>query len=371
MLNFKVNQIELAHVMKELAPVLERSNDIPILASVKIETTDTGVKLTTTDMDVYSSMDCDSEIIEPGAICVADAKQFAKLVKNLPRGKTVEFILTDDSLDLTCGNVSANFKTLPADDFPTPQYETPFSIFTVTADALYSTMEKVAGVMGTDATRYYLHGIAFEANDTKLRMIATDGHRLIVGDVVSPELSESSWGNPIIVPSKTIKLLLKQIRSAGDTTVHVNLYPTHVVFHHRDLVIASKLIDGTFPDYKKVIPDDFTTTLTVKPKTLAAAVKQIAPMYEKHNASIALVMNDAFSLKTTNQPTSMRVSFDADLDGPALTIGVNYHYRAEMVKIFADADTVEIKLSDANAPMLWRSGDLQGLKGVLMPMSIA
>lgn len=372
MLNFKVNQIELAHVMKELAPVIERSNDIPILASVKIETTDIGVRLTTTDMDVCSAMDCDAEIIESGDICVADAKQFTKLVKNLPKGKTVEFVLTDDSLDLTCGNVSANFETMPAEDFPTHrcETETPFSTFTVMADALYSTMEKVAGAMSTEATRYYLHGIAFESNNAELRMIATDSHRMVIGNVTSEQLSDSSWEDPIIVPSKTIKLLLKQIRSAGNTDVHVDLYLDYIIFRHRDSTIMSKLIDGRFPNYTQVIPDDFTTTLTVEPEALAAAVKQIASM-SMCERDISLSMGGTFSLKTVNQPTSMQVSFDADLDGPALTISLNYHYLAEMVKTFADADTVEIKLSDANAPMTWCSDDLQGLKGVLMPTPIA
>jgi len=363
--------IERATLLKSLGhvqSVVERRNTIPILSNVLIEAKEDGsIRLMATDLDLQVDESVAAQVESAGATTVP-AHTFFDIVRKLPEGSQVELTAADGKMQVVAGRARFNLSTLPRDDFPViAEGELP-TRFELPAATLRQIIDKTRFAISSEETRYYLMGIFLHVADDKLKAAATDGHRLARITLPRPEGAE---GMPdIIIPRKCVGELRKLLDEV-EGTVEVSLSPTKVRFGLGSAVLTSKLIDGTFPDYNRVIPTGNDKLLRLDPKSFAAGVDRVATIAtEKTRAVKMSVDRDKVTLSVTSPESGTATEeIAADYGNDQLEIGFNARYLLDILQQI-EGDTVEVHLADAAAPTLLKEKDDGPALYVLMPMRV-
>ncbi len=365
-----VERATLLKCLGHVQSVVERRNTIPILSNVLIEANAGGLKIMATDLDLQIVEEFDASVETPGATTVS-AHTLFDIARKLPEGSQVSLTANDGKMLITAGRARFNLSTLPRDDFPViAEGELPTK-FEIPAATLRQIIDKTRFAISTEETRYYLNGIFMHVTDDAtpvLKAAATDGHRLARVTFPRPEGAE---GMPdIIVPRKCVGELRKLLDEV-DGSVEVSLSSTKIRFGLGTAVLTSKLIDGTFPDYSRVIPTANDKLLTIDPKAFKQGVDRVATIAsEKTRAVKMAVERDKITLSVTspeNGTAAEEVSGDYAADG--LEIGFNAKYLMDILDQI-EGDSVEVHLADAAAPTLIRENDKSPALYVLMPMRV-
>ena len=368
--------IERGALLKSLnhvQSVVERRNTIPILSNVLLRAGDGQLSLTATDLDIEVVEATIADIGQPGGT-TASAHMLYDIVRKLPDGAQVEMIngADDGKLTLQAGRSRFALQSLPQEDFPSMTAGSLPHRFALPAAALSRLIEKTRFAISTEETRYYLNGIYLHAVDSKrgpmLRAVATDGHRLAQVDFPLPDGAREMPG--VIVPRKTV-LELQKLIDGADVPVEVGVSDTKIRFEFGGIVLTSKLIDGTFPDYGRVIPTDNSKALKVNAKLFAEAVDRVSTISSEKSRAVKLSMNEGRLTLTVSNPDSgsateeLAVSYE---DSP-LDIGFNSRY---LLDITAELDGSEavFELADSGSPTLIRDNDDETALYVLMPMRV-
>ncbi|HEU0017107.1 MAG TPA: DNA polymerase III subunit beta, partial [Methyloceanibacter sp.] len=264
-MQFTIDKPSLTKALTHVASVVERRNTIPILSNVHLATRNNELKLTSTDLDMEIVETVPARAKGEGATTVP-AHMFHDIVRKLPEGSDIEIARDGDQgrLTITCGQARFSLQTLPADDFPSLSVDDLGHAFTMPAIDLKRLIEKTRFAISTEETRYYLNGIYLHAAESGgkpvLRAVATDGHRLAQVQLPLPAGAKDMPG--VIVPRKTVAELAK-LAEDGDGDVRIELSPSKIRVSTARVVLTSKLIDGTFPDYERVIPQGNDKTMEV------------------------------------------------------------------------------------------------------------
>ncbi len=258
--------IERAILLKSLGhvqAVVERRNTIPILSNVLLEAREDGsLRLMATDLDLQVDETIQANVSQAGATTVS-AHTFFDIVRKLPEGSQVELTAAEGKMQVVAGRSRFNLSTLPRDDFPVIAEGDLPTRFELPAATLREIIEKTRFAISSEETRYYLMGIFFHVVDDQMRAAATDGHRLARITVARPDGAE---GMPdVIVPRKAVNELYRLLEEL-EGTVEISLSPTKIRFGLGSAILTSKLIDGTFPDYNRVIPTANDKLLKLDPK---------------------------------------------------------------------------------------------------------
>jgi DNA polymerase-3 subunit beta len=363
--------IERATLLKSLGhvqSVVERRNTIPILSNVLIEARDDGsIRLMATDLDLQVDESVPANVERPGATTVP-AHTFFEIVRKLPEGSQVELTAAEGKMQVIAGRSRFNLSTLPRDDFPViAEGELP-TRFELPAATLRQVIEKTRFAISSEETRYYLMGIFFHVVDDQLRAAATDGHRLARITVPRPDGSE---GMPdVIVPRKAVQELYRLLEEL-EGTVEISLSPTKIRFGLGSAILTSKLIDGTFPDYNRVIPTANDKLLKLDPKSFSAGVDRVSTIASEKTRAVKIsVDRDKVTLSVTSPENGLATEeLAADYGSDGLEIGFNARYLLDILSEI-DGDTVEVHLADAAAPTLLRENDKSNALYVLMPMRV-
>jgi DNA polymerase-3 subunit beta len=363
--------IERATLLKSLGhvqSVVERRNTIPILSNVLIEARDDGsIRLMATDLDLQVDESVPANVERPGATTVP-AHTFFEIVRKLPEGSQVELTAAEGKMQVIAGRSRFNLSTLPRDDFPViAEGELP-TRFELPAATLRQVIEKTRFAISSEETRYYLMGIFFHVVDDQLRAAATDGHRLARITVPRPDGSE---GMPdVIVPRKAVQELYRLLEEL-EGTVEISLSPTKIRFGLGNAILTSKLIDGTFPDYNRVIPTANDKLLKLDPKSFSAGVDRVSTIASEKTRAVKIsVDRDKVTLSVTSPENGLATEeLAADYGSDGLEIGFNARYLLDILSEI-DGDTVEVHLADAAAPTLLRENDKSNALYVLMPMRV-
>ena len=363
--------IERAILLKSLGhvqSVVERRNTIPILSNVLIEARDDGsIRLMATDLDLQVDESVPATVSQPGATTVS-AHTLFDIVRKLPEGSQVELTAAEGKMQVVAGRSRFNLSTLPRDDFPViAEGELP-TRFELPAATLRQIIEKTRFAISTEETRYYLMGIFLHVVDDQLRAAATDGHRLARVTVGRPEGAE---GMPdVIIPRKAVAELYRLLEEL-EGTVEISLSPTKVRFGLGSAVLTSKLIDGTFPDYNRVIPTANDKLLKLDPKSFSAGVDRVATIASEKTRAVKMAVDrDKVTLSVTSPENGLATEeLAADYGADGLEIGFNARYLMDILSEI-DGDTVEVHLADAAAPTLLRENDKSNALYVLMPMRV-
>ena len=363
--------IERATLLKSLGhvqSVVERRNTIPILSNVLIEARDDGsIRLMATDLDLQVDESVPAQVAQAGATTVSAHTIFDN-VRKLPEGSQVELSASEGKMQVVAGRARFNLSTLPRDDFPViAEGELP-TRFELPAATLRQIIDKTRFAISSEETRYYLMGIFLHVADDKLKAAATDGHRLARVTVDKPEGAD---GMPdVIIPKKCV-VELRKLLDEVEGTAEVSLSPTKVRFGLGSAVLTSKLIDGTFPDYNRVIPTANDKLLKLDPKSFMAGVDRVATIASEKTRAVKMAVDrDKITLSVTSPENGLAVEeIAADYGSDNIEIGFNARYLMDILAQI-EGDTVEVHLADASAPTLLRENDKSNALYVLMPMRV-
>lgn len=355
--------------LNHVQSVVERRNTIPILSNVLVRAKDAAVKLTATDLDIEIIEEAPADIAQEGAVTVP-AHLLHDIVRKLPDGAQLELDQGPDRgrLSIVSGRSRFALQALPPEDFPDLAAGEPANHFNISAASLKALIEKTRFAISTEETRYYLNGIYLHEATETLRAVATDGHRLARAQAPLPDGAKGMPG--VIVPRKTVLELAKLIEDQeGD--IAVALSAAKVRFSFEGLVLTSKLIDGTFPDYERVIPRHNDKTLDLDTKLFAGAVDRVSTIsFEKGRAVKLNISRDRLVLSVNNPDSGsaeeeIAVSYNAE----PLDIGFNSRYLLD-VAAQIKGDAARFKLGDAGSPTIISDPADENALYVLMPMRV-
>ncbi len=367
--------VERSHLLRSLSHVhrvVERRNTIPILSNVLMRADGGQLTLKATDLDLEVTETVAAEVGQAGGTTVP-AHILHDIVRKLPDGAEVSLDTGDGSqLAIKSGRSRFTLQVLPESDFPdltTGDFPTRF---TLPASALKKLIDRTQFAISTEETRYYLNGIYLHtvtvAGKPMLRAVATDGHRLAQSQMESPAGSEKMTG--VIVPRKAVGEIQKLVE-APDAEVVVELSDTKIRVTIGDVVLTSKLIDGTFPDYARVIPQANDKVLKVDRSEFASAVDRVSTISSERGRAVKLALADGKMVLSVNNPDSgsaveeLGVEYGSD----AIEIGFNSRYVLDVTGQL-ESGTAEFRFADAGSPTLILDDGASDALYVLMPMRV-
>ncbi len=375
-MEFKINSTDLLKALSHIHGIVEVRHTLPILSNIILEAKDDKLILSSTNLDIYCSDKIKAEVLQSGEVSVS-AVTFFEIIKRLPSGSEVLMIMEEgeNEIRLTCGRSKFNLSTLKTDDFPIISDSDLSTNFVLSADELIRIIDKTKFAVSNEETRYYLNGIFLhkaERNSIQfLRAVATDGHRLAQYDIPLPQGADDITG--IIIPKKTIYELRKVLDDAnGDVSVSLN--ENKIKFSFNDLKVVSKVIDGTFPDYTKVIPQKNDKNFKTNNSDLKNAIDRVSAVAaneeSKSKAIKFCIENNSLSLSVESQSKgSANEMIDVNYSGDKVDIGFNSKYIIDICNE-VDGDEISISLYDSISPAIILDKTDENLFFVLMPMRI-
>lgn len=372
-MKFSIERGALLKAVSQAQSVVERRNTIPILANVLIEAEGDGVQFRATDLDIEVVDKAPAQVERAGATTVP-AVTLHEIVRKLPDGALVT--LTDDSaagrLTVQAGRSKFDLATLPKEDFPVMASSEYVCNFSAKAPDLRRLFDKSKFAISTEETRYYLNGVYMHVADSDggqvLRCVATDGHRLARIDAELPQGAANMPG--VIVPRKTVGELRKLLED-DEAVIAVSVSETKVRFATPEITLTSKVIDGTFPDYTRVIPTGNTRRLEVDASEFAQAVDRVATVSSERSRAVKLALDEDRLVLSVNAPDSGAAEEELAVaygDEP-LEIGFNAKYLLEIASQ-VDRENAVFLFNSAGDPTLMREGNDTSAVYVVMPMRV-
>ena len=372
-MRFSIERSTLLKAVSQAQSVVERRNTIPILANVLIEAEGASVSFRATDLDIEVVDKAVAQVERAGATTVS-AVTLHEIVRKLPDGALVT--LTDDGaagrLTVEAGRSNFSLATLPKEDFPVMASSEYTSNFSAPAPVLRRLFDKSKFAISTEETRYYLNGVYMHVADAEggqvLRCVATDGHRLARIDADLPEGAETLPG--VIVPRKTVGELRKLLDD-DDVQIAVSVSETKVRFAAPDITLTSKVIDGTFPDYTRVIPMGNTRKLEVDASDFAKAVDRVATVSSERSRAVKLSLDEDRLVLSVNAPDAGAAEEELAVayGDERLEIGFNAKYLLEIANQ-VDRENAVFLFNSSGDPTLMREGNDTSAVYVVMPMRV-
>ncbi len=380
-----VERAALLRALGHVHRVVERRNTIPILSNVLLRAETDGLKLKATDLDMEVTETIRADVSQTGATTVP-AHVIYDIVRKLPDGSQVSLETTGETgqMQLRSGRSRFMLQALAEGDFPDLAAGDMTVVFNLPGADLKRLIEKTQFAISTEETRYYLNGIYLHTieveGETKLRAVATDGHRLARVEMPAPEGSAGMPG--LIVPRKAVAEIQKLIDDAGgEVKLELSTAKIRLTFNAAaadgeapasgGVVLTSKLIDGTFPDYQRVIPTGNDKFLTVERGDFARAVDRVSTISSERGRAVKLALTDGKLTLSVNNPDSGNAveEIDADYDAAPLDVGFNARYLLDITNQL-DGDTALFKLADPGSPTVIQDRDGAPTLYVLMPMRV-
>ncbi|MDO5704775.1 MAG: DNA polymerase III subunit beta [Paracoccus sp. (in: a-proteobacteria)] len=372
-MKFSIERAVLVKAVNQAQSVVERRNTIPILANVLIEATPDGISLRATDLDTEVVDRAPAQVERPGATTVS-ASLLNEIARKLPDGALVNISADDAAGRLTVQAGRSNFSlaTLPREDFPVMASSEYSANFSAPAPVLRRLFDKSKFAISTEETRYYLNGVYLHVAQADgapvLRCVATDGHRLARVDAPLPDGAADMPG--VIVPRKTVNELRKLLED-DEAAIAVSVSETKVRFATPTLTLTSKVIDGTFPDYSRVIPAGNTRKLEVDANDFARAVDRVATVSSERSRAVKLALDQDRLVLSVNAPDSGAADEElivAYADEP-LEIGFNAKYLQEIAAQVDRENAVFLFNGSGDAALIREGGDTSAVY-VVMPMRV-
>jgi DNA polymerase-3 subunit beta len=370
-----IERAALLTALTHTQSVVERRNTIPILSNVLLDADDGKLRLTATDLDLAIVDHTQAEISIPGST-TTPAHTLYDIVRKLPEGAQIELTFGEEAgetrVSLSAGRSSFLLPCLPKEDFPVmAEGELPHN-FTLSSNVLIDIIDKTRFAVSTEETRYYLNGIYLHVAEMSmqsvLRAVATDGHRLAQVNVPLPAGAADMPG--IIVPRKAVAELRKLIDEGG-IDVGVSLSESKIRFQVGESVLTSRLIDGTFPDYQRVIPEGNDKIMEVDAKAFAEAIDRVSTVSTEKSRAVKMSLKGGKATIAANSPDNASASEEiaVDYDADDIEIGFNSRYLLDIASQI-DGNTAQFVMADAVSPTLIKDAGNADALYVLMPMRV-
>lgn len=375
------NKSDLINAVQTVQSSISAKSTLPILSNllIQVEKASKGsvpkVKIEATDLEVGIRCSVKAEILEEGKTTVP-AKKFGELIREMPEGKDIELKTSDGrKIELKCGKVKATLLALPSEDFPVIPEFSKTGAFELNQTVLREMIRKTSFAVSTDETRHVLNGIYFAVNSGEIKMVSTDGRRLAL---ISRNGAEKSSAASAIIPSKAIAELQRLLSLAGDgENQKVEVAPTHnqIAFRWKndedDIMLVSRVIDGTFPNYDQVIPKTKDIEVKVRTPEILSAVKRAALFAQDRGGSVKLSMVEGLMKISANSQGLGEEEEEIEIKykGPNFDIAFNPAFLLDVLKN-ADKDEIRFEFTTSLNPGVIKPMDNDQYLCVIMPMRL-
>lgn len=354
----------LLRTLGHVQSVVERRNTIPILANAMLVAENDSLKITASDMEIEATETIATTVITPGKTTVS-ANTFYDIVRKLPDGSTVEITLDGSHLEIKAARSRFRLPVLSPDDFPLINAgELPIA-FEMPAEKLGAMFGSARYAISTEETRYYLNGIYFHVLDNELLAVATDGHRLARITTQRPEGVDIEG---IIIPRKCIGEVIKIIDEV-EGNVFIEISASKIRLTLGNVIITSKVIDGTFPDYNRIIPTGNDKIVIVSASALAQGIDRVSTIATERSKIVKLSVRTGKILLTVTSPEFGTATEEVEVDytGDDLEVGFNARYFLEILNQQGKNSNIKIAFDTPNSPVLITGQDGTGDRAILMP----
>ncbi len=367
-MKFTATREQIIGPLQAVIGVVERKQTMPVLANVLLSAKGSRLSVTGTDLEVELVASGEVNVGQPGEITVPGRK-LLEIAKALPEKSSVTITLDGERVKVAAGRSRFTLSTLAASEFPVVESVSAQQTLTLPQAELGRLIAKTHFSMAQQDVRYYLNGTLLETDGKMLRTVATDGHRLAIAEAALATGGKSVQAQQVIVPRKGILELQRILGSEGE--VEITIGSNHIRLQIGDIRFTSKLIDGKFPDYGRVIPASPGKTVVIDRDSLRAALQRTAILSnEKYRGVRVALANDSLKLQAHNpEQEEAQDEVEIDYKGEEMEIGFNVTYLLDALTA-VDTETVEIGLTDANSSCLIRSPGTTQSRYVVMPMRL-
>ena len=371
-MKFQISKIQLFKSITHLQSIVDKKNSLPILSNILIEAKNSNLILSSTDMDIsiVDKLNCD--IIEEGSTTI-NSQIFYDIIRKIDDSSTIEIISNNGKiLTLRADGSRFSLACLPKEDFPIIDLSNNGASIKINSKILFKLIDKTKFAISNEETRYFLNGLYFniheEDSNTILTLVGTDGHRLAKFSHKIDNKVDNVSG--VIIPKKTI-FELSKLLSDIDEDIEMIIDSNKVIFYINEIVFVSKLIDGSFPDYKRVIPNENNNILEIDREKLLAAVDRVSTIANEKSPVIKFkLLKDVINLNTVNTENSTATEdIILDYKGDEFEIGFNSKYIMDIVNNLED-EKISINFKDGSSPIIANEKSNSNLVYVLMPMRV-
>lgn len=346
------------------ASFVAKKNTIPMLSRALIVTNDHGISISATDLEKQITEQVEADVTEHGSV-VVPILQVAEIAKRLPSGVSITLTAQEEKVTIRAGRYHTTMETLPVDDFPAFQSFDASCSFTLPANILRGCFQKIAFAISTEETRYYLNGIYVHTDGDKLKFVATDGHRLALTRVIKPEIT-GEMEKGVIIPRGVISDICRLLD--GEADIRVTMNDSRVSFSIGSAIVESKLIEGTFPEYSRVIPKG-NDIKAVLPKTLSATIDRVAAVSSERSRPVKFdFTGDELTITCSDSFSGVATDVIEDIDTKPIDIGFQARYVQDMLSSMVGES--EWYLADSSAPAVVKDTVNSDILCVIMPMRV-
>ena len=370
-MKFTVERDELLKPLQVVQGVVERRQTLPILSNLLLSLKDGSLSITGTDMEVELVVTAEQLSDSTDGEITVPARKFLDICRSLPDSASIGFQLDQDRVVIRSGRSRFNLATLPAADYPSTEAIADAAVLTIGQPALKTLFDLTQFAMAHQDVRYYLNGLLLEFGKDNVRAIATDGHRLALAEA-SVETGLGDEGRQIIVPRKAV-IELSRLLSADEGEIELQIGANAIRVSVGNTRMTSKLIDGRFPDYDRVIPvlDDCDKVITVEREVLRRSLARASILSNEKYRAIRLSLDKGVLRILANNPDQEEAEdeLEIDYDGDILEIGFNVSYLLDALAVLP-SETARVFLTDASSSCLIRGDDREDCQYVVMPMRL-
>ena len=368
MIVLKATQERVLSVLQSVSGIVERRHTLPILANVLIRKTGSSLQFTTSDLEIQIRTESELDGDAGNFTTTVGARKLIDILRSMPSDQTVSLESSQNKLILKGGKSRFTLQTLPAEDFPLVQESASFGpVFSVPQKTLKDLLNQVSFSMAVHDIRYYLNGILFVAEGKQLSLVATDGHRLAYASAL---LDVEVPRQEVILPRKTV-LELQRLLNDKEGAIEMQFANNQAKFSFEGMEFVTKLVEGKFPDYNRVIPKNHKNTVTLGRTSLLACLQRTAILTSEKFKGVRLNL-DPGTLRVASSNAEQEEAVDEleiDYGGDSIEIGFNVTYLIDVLSNM-DQDMVKLDLADSNSSALITIPDNATFKYVVMPMRI-
>ena len=367
-MKFTINREALLKPLQLVAGVVERRQTLPVLSNVLMVVDGNQLSLTGTDLEVELVGKVSLEDVSEAGEITVPARKLMDICKSLPENTMIEIRQEEQRVKLKAGRSRFTLSTLPANEFPSIEEETGSMNFTIGQSRLRRLIDRTGFAMAQQDVRYYLNGMLLEVSQNCLRSVATDGHRLAMC-AVDADINQAEK-HQVIVPRKGI-MEMARLLTEGDEMVHITLGANHIRAKTGDFMFTSKLVDGKFPDYERVLPRGGDKFVIGDRQELRQAFQRASILSNEKYRGIRLILSEGLLKVMANNPEQEEAEEELSLgyNGESMEIGFNVSYLLDVLSVLS-GESVKITLSDPNSSALLEESESGDSTYVVMPMRL-
>ena len=363
---FTISRDSFLKTLQAVIGVVERRQTMPVLANVLLQVSDTDLSMTASDLEVQLvAGTSDSLKVEKNGEITVPGRKLLDICKNLPAGTDLRISLDKERVTVRSGRSRFTLATLPATEFPVLEAVKGAQSFTIEQNKLRQQIERTQFAMAQQDVRYYLNGMLFELKNNELVTVATDGHRLAMA---AQNVNHDS-DVQVILPRKGVMELSRLLQNEGELTITLSQHHLQAVVGNRSFI--SKLIDGKFPEYQRVIPSATSNNITAERQSFRAALQRAAILSNEKFRGIRVELKENTLGIHSHNPEQEEAedAIEISYSGDEVEVGFNVNYLLDVLGIL-ESDVINIGLTDSNSSCLITDDKMDGCKFVIMPMRL-